>query len=238
MRCGGHLAFIRSYSVLNRRPPSEADIQRFFGVTAPSVHQMVLTLEKRASSLAIPACRVRFKSSCRRTPCQLSTSGRFGEGGSTSGADRYEPPASDRPPGSPSDWGGPGVRLPDPPNRGRALRPSTPCRIRSTRRCHGQRRHFRWMPRAKTNTVLEVVHSFDPPSPSSWRPPYRCPKTTKTGLTAGLLNSDYEEGPLSEKLAGCGGHFSNFPIQLGRCPQAAIMSADCARNAGLSSNWA
>lgn len=44
---GQYLAFIRSYCVLNRRPPSEADMQRFFGVTAPSVHQMVLTLEKR-----------------------------------------------------------------------------------------------------------------------------------------------------------------------------------------------
>ena len=44
---GQYLAFIRTYSVINRRPPSEADMQRFFGVTAPSVHQMVLTLENR-----------------------------------------------------------------------------------------------------------------------------------------------------------------------------------------------
>jgi DNA-binding MarR family transcriptional regulator len=44
---GQYLAFIRAYSIVNRRPPSEADIQRFFGVTAPSVHQMVLTLERR-----------------------------------------------------------------------------------------------------------------------------------------------------------------------------------------------
>jgi repressor LexA len=27
--------------------PAEAEIQRYFGVTPPSVHQMVLTLEKR-----------------------------------------------------------------------------------------------------------------------------------------------------------------------------------------------
>jgi hypothetical protein len=28
---GQYLAFIRTYSILNRRPPSEADMQRFFG---------------------------------------------------------------------------------------------------------------------------------------------------------------------------------------------------------------
>lgn len=44
---GQYLAFIRAYSIVSRRPPSEADMQRFFGVTAPSVHQMVLTLERR-----------------------------------------------------------------------------------------------------------------------------------------------------------------------------------------------
>ncbi|MEO9008228.1 MAG: MarR family transcriptional regulator [Candidatus Dormibacter sp.] len=38
---------MRAYSVIHRRPPTEADMQRFFSVTAPSVHQMVLTLEDR-----------------------------------------------------------------------------------------------------------------------------------------------------------------------------------------------
>jgi DNA-binding MarR family transcriptional regulator len=28
------------------RPPAEADMRRFFGVTPPTVHQMVLTLER------------------------------------------------------------------------------------------------------------------------------------------------------------------------------------------------
>jgi DNA-binding MarR family transcriptional regulator len=28
------------------RPPAEADMQRFFAVTPPTVHQMVLTLER------------------------------------------------------------------------------------------------------------------------------------------------------------------------------------------------
>ena len=43
---GQYLAFIDAYARLNRRPPAEADMQRYFGVTPPSVHQMVLTLER------------------------------------------------------------------------------------------------------------------------------------------------------------------------------------------------
>ncbi|HEX3747741.1 MAG TPA: hypothetical protein VHW09_27585 [Bryobacteraceae bacterium] len=42
---GQYLAFIHHYSQLNRRPPSEADMERYFGVTPPSVHQMIVTLE-------------------------------------------------------------------------------------------------------------------------------------------------------------------------------------------------
>jgi len=43
---GQYLAFIDAYARLHRRPPAEADMQRYFGVTPPSVHQMVLTLER------------------------------------------------------------------------------------------------------------------------------------------------------------------------------------------------
>lgn len=43
---GQYLAFIWAYSVINARAPAERDMQRFFGVTAPAVHQMVLTLER------------------------------------------------------------------------------------------------------------------------------------------------------------------------------------------------
>lgn len=43
---GQYLAFIYYFTKLNRVPPAEADMQRYFGVTAPSVHQMVLTLER------------------------------------------------------------------------------------------------------------------------------------------------------------------------------------------------
>jgi Mn-dependent DtxR family transcriptional regulator len=43
---GQYLAFIYAYTHVNGRPPAEADMQRRFRVTAPSVHQMVLTLER------------------------------------------------------------------------------------------------------------------------------------------------------------------------------------------------
>jgi DNA-binding MarR family transcriptional regulator len=43
---GQYLAFIYAYSRIFRRPPAEADMQHHFGVTPPSVHQMVLTLER------------------------------------------------------------------------------------------------------------------------------------------------------------------------------------------------
>lgn len=43
---GQYLAFIYTYILLNRQPPAEADFQRFFCVTPPSVHQMILQLER------------------------------------------------------------------------------------------------------------------------------------------------------------------------------------------------
>ncbi len=44
---GQYLAFIHAYTVINKRPPAEADMRRHFKVTPPSVHQMVLTLERQ-----------------------------------------------------------------------------------------------------------------------------------------------------------------------------------------------
>ncbi len=44
---GQYLTFIHAYTRVNRRPPAQADLQRFFAVTPPSVHQMILTLERR-----------------------------------------------------------------------------------------------------------------------------------------------------------------------------------------------
>ena len=43
---GQYLAFIDAYTRVHRRPPAEREIQRHFGVTPPSVHQMILTLER------------------------------------------------------------------------------------------------------------------------------------------------------------------------------------------------
>lgn len=42
---GQYLAFIHLYTLINGRPPAEADMQRFFKVTPPSVHSMVVELE-------------------------------------------------------------------------------------------------------------------------------------------------------------------------------------------------
>ena len=43
---GQYLAFIHAYTCINARPPAEADMRRFFGVTPPTIHQMVLALER------------------------------------------------------------------------------------------------------------------------------------------------------------------------------------------------
>lgn len=44
---GQYLAFIHHYTQVNGQPPAEADIQRFFRVSPPSVHQMILNLEAK-----------------------------------------------------------------------------------------------------------------------------------------------------------------------------------------------
>ena len=43
---GQYLAFIHLYTRLHRRPPAETDMQQYFRVSPPSVHQMMLTLER------------------------------------------------------------------------------------------------------------------------------------------------------------------------------------------------
>ena len=45
-RQGQYLAFIDAYTRVHGRPPAETDMQRHFQVTPPSVHQMILTLER------------------------------------------------------------------------------------------------------------------------------------------------------------------------------------------------
>lgn len=43
---GQYLAFIDAYTKVNGRPPAEADMQRYFEVTPPVVHQMVVNLHR------------------------------------------------------------------------------------------------------------------------------------------------------------------------------------------------
>lgn len=44
---GQYLAFIHYYSKIHGCAPAEADMQQYFRVSPPSVHQMILTLESR-----------------------------------------------------------------------------------------------------------------------------------------------------------------------------------------------
>jgi repressor LexA len=44
---GQYLAFIYYYSKINCYPPAEADMQRFFEVSPPSVHALIVELEKK-----------------------------------------------------------------------------------------------------------------------------------------------------------------------------------------------
>ena len=44
---GQYLAFIYYYTKLHGNAPSEADMQHYFKVSPPTVHQMVLSLEKQ-----------------------------------------------------------------------------------------------------------------------------------------------------------------------------------------------
>ena len=45
-RQGQYLAFIHAYTFVNGRAPAQSDIARFFRVAPPTVHQMIVTLEK------------------------------------------------------------------------------------------------------------------------------------------------------------------------------------------------
>jgi repressor LexA len=51
---GQYLAFIYYYGKVNGQPPAEADMQRYFRVSPPSAHQMVLTLEANGFIERVP----------------------------------------------------------------------------------------------------------------------------------------------------------------------------------------
>jgi hypothetical protein len=73
---GQYLAFIYAYTRVLGRPPAEADLQKHFGVSPPSVHQMVLTLERAGLIRRQPGSRAASKSSflpsCSRSYADLS----------------------------------------------------------------------------------------------------------------------------------------------------------------------
>jgi repressor LexA len=46
-RQGQYLAFISYYTKIHGVPPAEADMQRYFRVSPPAVHEMVKTLERQ-----------------------------------------------------------------------------------------------------------------------------------------------------------------------------------------------
>jgi Mn-dependent DtxR family transcriptional regulator len=51
---GQYLAFIYNYTKINGRPPAQADIQRYFRVTPPTVHQMILNLAEKGLIKRVP----------------------------------------------------------------------------------------------------------------------------------------------------------------------------------------
>jgi len=44
---GQYLAYIHYYTKINGQPPAESDMQKYFNVTAPSVHRMIVELENK-----------------------------------------------------------------------------------------------------------------------------------------------------------------------------------------------
>ena len=51
---GQYLAFIYYYTKINKRPPAEANIQWYFRVSPPTVHQMILKLEEKGLIRRVP----------------------------------------------------------------------------------------------------------------------------------------------------------------------------------------
>lgn len=51
---GQYLAFIHHYTRVHNYPPAESDLQVYFGVTPPSVHQMIVRLEEKGLIKRVP----------------------------------------------------------------------------------------------------------------------------------------------------------------------------------------
>ena len=51
---GQYLAFIYYYTKTHRQPPAESDMQEYFRVSPPVVHQMVVTLSEKDLISRVP----------------------------------------------------------------------------------------------------------------------------------------------------------------------------------------
>jgi len=51
---GQYLAFIHAYSLVHGRPPAETDMQRYFRVSPPVVHEKILALERKGLLQRVP----------------------------------------------------------------------------------------------------------------------------------------------------------------------------------------
>jgi Mn-dependent DtxR family transcriptional regulator len=51
---GQYLAFIYYFTKVNGVPPAEADVQRYFQVSPPSIHQMIVNLERKGLISKMP----------------------------------------------------------------------------------------------------------------------------------------------------------------------------------------
>ena len=82
---GQYLAFIHAYALVNGRPPAEADMERFFGVTPPCPASIAWSSRSRSvdSSVDYPGNRAASKSYSTRTSypaCFLNRSNPLWEG--------------------------------------------------------------------------------------------------------------------------------------------------------------
>ena len=51
---GQYLAFLYNYTKIHGRSPAEAEMERCFRVTPPTVHQMILRLEEKGLISRVP----------------------------------------------------------------------------------------------------------------------------------------------------------------------------------------
>ena len=51
---GQYLAFIYNYTKIHGRSPAETEMERYFRVTPPTVHQMILRLEEKGLISRVP----------------------------------------------------------------------------------------------------------------------------------------------------------------------------------------